>query len=229
MQCALGSNSVPVQARAALPWAVPQAYFSSGVSAPALGATRAMRKDEEIFAAGQEATFFHKVVSGIVRTSMLLRDGRRQIDAFHLPGDIFGVEIGREHRSSAEAVGSVTVLAYRRQSFGPHAFDSSLGRDVVSAILRTLERAQDHMLLLGRKSPLEKISAFLLGFAVRLSGNDAVELPMSRADIADHLGLTIETVSRSLTKLESNGLIDLPSHRRIIFLRDRAALLRLNS
>ena len=196
---------------------------------PALGSARSYAKDEEIFAEGDRAGFFYKVVSGAVRTSKLLSDGRRQIDAFHLPGDIFGLEAGEEHRFSAEAVGEATVIAYRR--CGPDALaqsDAAFSRDVVAAMMRSLERAQNHMLLLGRKSALEKIATFLLDLSARLE-EDQVDLPMSRTDIADHLGLTIETVSRSLTQLERAGVIGLPAHRRSIVLRDKAALRRLDA
>ncbi len=194
-----------------------------------LGSARTLAKDEELFAEGDRAAFFYKVVSGAIRTSKLLSDGRRQIDAFHLPGDLFGIEAGEEHRFSAEAVGDAVVVAYRRCSL-----ETLVGRDpvlagqMVSAMMRALERAQDHMLLLGRKSAMEKIATFLLDLSARLDG-DQMDLPMSRTDIADHLGLTIETVSRSLTQLERQKIIQLPTHRRTIVLRDKAALRRLDS
>ena len=95
-------------------------------------------------------------------------------------------------------------------------------------MMRAPERAQDHMLLLGRKSAMEKIATFLLDLAERLD-EDQVDLPMSRTDIADHLGLTIETVSRSLTQLERQKVIALPAHRRSIVLKNKAALQSLNS
>jgi CRP/FNR family nitrogen fixation transcriptional regulator len=95
-------------------------------------------------------------------------------------------------------------------------------------LLRSLVRAQNHMLLLGRKSALEKIATFLLDMAERTADDDALDLPMSRTDIADHLGLTIETVSRSFTQLERQGLIELPSARHVV-LSNRAALERLNA
>ena len=197
--------------------------------APALGATRVYGKDEEIFAEGDRAGFFYKVVSGAVRTSKLLSDGRRQIDAFHLPGDIFGIETGDEHRFGAEALGGATVIVYRRCSMEALAnSDAAFWRQVVAGMMRSLERAQNHMLLLGRKSAVEKIATFLLDLADRMS-DDTIDLPMSRTDIADHLGLTIETVSRSLTQLERQKVIELPAHRRSIILRDKAALQHLDA
>jgi CRP/FNR family nitrogen fixation transcriptional regulator len=197
--------------------------------APSLGSTRAYAKDGEIFAEGDRAAFFYKVVSGTVRTSKLLSDGRRQIDAFHLPGDIFGIEAGDEHRFSAEALGDATVIAYRRCSLETLASgDGAFAREVVAAMMRSLERAQAHMLLLGRKSAVEKIATFLLDLSARMD-DDTLDLPMSRTDIADHLGLTIETVSRSLTQLERNGVIEVPAHRRSLVLRNKAALRRLDA
>jgi CRP/FNR family nitrogen fixation transcriptional regulator len=193
-------------------------------------AVRTFAKDEEIFAEGDRAAFFYKVVSGAVRTSKLLSDGRRQIDAFHLPGDILGIESGDEHRFTAEAVQDCEVVAYRRCNLETlAATDVAFSRQVVGAMMRSLERAQDHMLLLGRKSAVEKIATFLLDLASRLSEDGHFELPMSRTDIADHLGLTIETVSRTMTQLERQKVIEVPAHRRSIVLRDRAALRRLDS
>ena len=196
----------------------------------ALGSTRILSKDEEVFAEGDRAAFFYRVVSGAIRTSKLLSDGRRQIDAFHLPGDIFGIEGGDEHRFSAEAVGDATVVAYRRSSLdGLSGVDGTFASQVVAAMMRSLERAQNHMLLLGRKTAMEKIATFLMDLAERLADHDSIDLPMSRTDIADHLGLTIETVSRSLTQLEREGIIELPTHRRSIVLRNKAALRRLEA
>lgn len=207
-----------------------QAKPANEISSPATGLTRRLAKGEELFAEGDRAAFFYKVVSGAVRTYKLLDDGRRQIDAFHLPGDIFGIEGGEEHRFTAEAVGQATVICYRR--CGLEALAASSGefaRQIVAAMMRSLERAQDHMLLLGRKSALEKIATFILDMSRRVSGDGAVDLPMSRADIADHLGLTIETVSRTLTELERRGVIEVPAQRRTIVLRNKAALRRLDA
>jgi len=195
----------------------------------AVGTTRALRKDEGLFSEGDRAAYFYKVVKGTVRTFKLLSDGRRQINAFHMAGDIFGVEAGDEHRFTAEAAEDAVVAAYRLCGLQTlAASDSAFAAEVLSSMMRALERAQDHMLLLGRKSALEKIAAFLLGMAER-AGEAAVDLPMCRTDIADHLGLTIETVSRSLTQLERQGVIELPAKRRMIVLRDTAALRRLDA
>ena len=195
------------------------------------GTQMVLAKGEELFAEGDDAEFFYEVVSGAIRTYKLLSDGRRQIDAFHLPADIFGLEAGTEHRFSAEAVGDVTVIAYRRSRLTTLIQDDAEFRDrIMNATLRSLERAQDHMLLLGRKTAQEKMASFLLDMADRLSDDhEHFELPMQRSDIADHLGLTIETVSRTLTQFARNGLIELLPASRSIGLCNKLALSGLNA
>ncbi|HJE23522.1 MAG TPA: helix-turn-helix domain-containing protein [Methylorubrum populi] len=184
--------------------------------------------DEEIFAEGDRTAFFYTVVSGAVRTCKLLSDGRRQIDAFHLPGDIFGVEAGTEHRFNAEAVTETRLVIHRREPRVLAGDDGALARAVVAALMRDLERAQDHMMLLGRKSARERIASFMLALSERMAvQGGAIELPMSRTDMADHLGLTVETVSRTVTQLERDGLIELPPNRRTVILRHPAALRHL--
>ena len=195
-----------------------------------VGTVRVLAKGEELFAEGDEADHFFKVVKGTVRTYKLLNDGRRQIDAFHLAGDIFGLETGAEYRFSAEAVECTTVMAVRRCRFTTLAQDDpAFGDQLMSSMMTSLERAHDHMLLLGRKTAQEKIATFLLDMAARISKSDRFDLPMQRSDIADHLGLTIETVSRTLTQLAKDGLIKLAAASRSVVLCDRAALQRLNA
>lgn len=182
-------------------------------------------RGEEIFAEGEHCSVFYKVVSGTVRTGKLLADGRRQIDTFHFAGDVFGLESGETHRFTAEAVDKVVVIAYRRSSFGGLVQnDPSFGEQIMSSMLSSLDRAHDHMVLLGRKSALEKMATFLLEIAARRANADRAELPMQRADIADHLGLTIETVSRTLTQMVRDGLIRLADAGRTVILADKAGL-----
>ncbi|GEP55087.1 helix-turn-helix domain-containing protein [Reyranella soli] len=203
-----------------------------GLRSPmAAGMQMVLTRGEELFAEGDEAEYFYKVVSGAIRSYKLLSDGRRQIDAFHLRGDIFGLEAGSEHRFSAEAVGDVQVIAYRRSRLSAIIEQDAVFRDrIMTATLRNLQRAQDHMLLLGRKTAQEKLATFLLDMAERLSGDDEhFDLPMQRSDIADHLGLTIETVSRTLTQFTRSGLIRLPPAGRSISLCNRMALKRLDA
>jgi CRP/FNR family nitrogen fixation transcriptional regulator len=187
-------------------------------------------RGEEVFAEGEAGTFFYKVVSGTVRTGKLLADGRRQIDAFHLAGDVFGLESGDRHRFAAEAVDDVVVIAYRRSRFASLVHDDpAFGELLMASMLTSLDRAHDHMVLLGRKTALEKLASFLLDMARRSLGTDKVVLPMQRTDIADHLGLTIETVSRTLTQMVRDGLIRLAEAGRTVILADKAGLQLLDT
>lgn len=191
---------------------------------------RKLCKGEELFTEGDDATYFYEVVSGAIRTSKLLNDGRRQIDAFHLPGDIFGLEAGDTHRFTAEATGDAKVVAHRRCSLATLALrNPTLGNQVMNSIMRNLERAQEHMLLLGRKTAHEKIASFLLDIARRLSAEELFELPMQRTDIADHLGLTIETVSRVLSEFARRNYIAITANSRAMKFCNKTALRQLNA
>jgi len=198
-------------------------------SQPAVSGTRrAFDRGDEIFADGEPCSVFYKVVSGTVRTGKLLADGRRQIDTFHFPGDVFGLESSDSHRFTAEAVDKVVVVAYRRGNFGGLVqSDPAFGEQLMTSMLSSLDRAHDHMVLLGRKSAREKMASFLIEIAARRANADRAELPMQRTDIADHLGLTIETVSRTLTQLVRDGLIRLADSGRTVILANKAGLQRL--
>jgi len=225
MQTVTTASGTRIPAALALKGAVSQPRRAVGPQ----GQRRVFARGEEIFAEGDAADCFFKVVSGTVRTCKLLNDGRRQIDAFHLAGDIFGLESGGEHHFTAEAVEEVEVLAFRRGQFTSLVHDDpEFGDQLMEAMLSSLDRAHDHMVLLGRKTAQEKIATFLLDMAARLARTDRFELPMQRADIADHLGLTIETVSRTLTQMVRDGLIKLAATGRTIVLADRHALQALN-
>ena len=182
----------------------------------------------EVYGEGEAARYFYKVVSGVVRTCQFLDDGRRQIDAFHRPGEMFGLETGSVHRLAAEAVSDCQVLAFPMRRLEHSAVaDDRLARQFVLYALSCMERAQDHALLLGRATAAQKVIAFLLEMADR-EETDIVDLAMARQDIADFLGLTIETVSRTLSQLERDGLIKLVTPRRVR-LTDVRALSRLHS
>jgi CRP/FNR family transcriptional regulator, nitrogen fixation regulation protein len=191
------------------------------------GAVLPFDRNAEVYGENEPAEYVYKVLTGSVRTYKVLHDGRRQIDAFYLPGDIFGLELGDEHSCSAEAIADSTVLVVRRSLVLAAAEKhNDVARRLWSHTARDLRRAQHHTLLLI-KSAQERVAAFLLEMAERLSAGASLELPMSRQDIADYLGLTIETVSRTLSQLEGSATIALPASRRIV-LRNRMALTRLN-
>jgi CRP/FNR family nitrogen fixation transcriptional regulator len=194
-----------------------------------IGAAVRFERNTEIHGDDEPAEYFYQVISGAVRTYKLLSDGRRQIGAFHLPGDVFGIEAGQNHRFSAEAIAaSVIRVAKRSAIIALAARDHDLATELWTRTATNLQVAQDHMLLLGRKNAEERVASFLLQMADRASAERMIDLPMSRQDIADYLGLTIETVSRTLTQLEGKAAIELPSSRRIC-LCNRAALQRLNA
>jgi CRP/FNR family nitrogen fixation transcriptional regulator len=180
-------------------------------------------RNEEIFGQGEPADFVYKVAAGVVRTSRVLSDGRRQIAAFHFAGEVFGLEGGAEHELCAEAVTDCEIGLVKRPALERAAdLDSAMARDLWALTVRDLKALRAHMLVLGRKGATERVAAFLLQMANR-NGASRVALPMSRTDIADYLGLTIESVSRSFTQLEREGAIALPSARDVE-LRDRARL-----
>ena len=179
------------------------------------------------FIAGTPAEYVYQVKSGAVRSYKLLSDGRRQIGAFHLVGDIFGLTTEETHRFTAEAVVDTTLWLFKRQSLEVAAkTDGVLTRNLLSMATKSLQHAEDHLLLLGRKDALERVAAFLLEMDKRLACIDVMVLPMSRHDIADYLGLTLETVSRALSRLRRAGVLTFASntHREITIL-DREQLL----
>jgi CRP/FNR family transcriptional regulator, nitrogen fixation regulation protein len=193
-----------------------------------MGAPMSFARNAEIYGEGEPADYLYKVVSGTVRTYKVLSDGRRQIGAFYMPGDVFGLETSDEHTFSAEAISDSKVLVIKRSALVALAErDSDVARQLWALTGRELSRVQDHIMLLI-KTAQERVAGFLLEMAERGSNGNALELPMSRQDIADYLGLTIETVSRTLTILENAAAIELPSSRRIV-LRNRSALSRLNA
>jgi CRP/FNR family nitrogen fixation transcriptional regulator len=165
-----------------------------------------------------------------VRSYKLLSDGRRQIGAFHLAGDIFGLENGSEHRFTAEAIVDTTVRLIKRQSLELVAeSDAMVARNLLSMTTSNLQHAEDHMLLLGRKTSLERVAAFLLEMDKRLSGVNVMALPMSRRDIADYLGLTLETVSRAISHLHDLGVLGfIGNTQRQIVLLNRQQLASLD-
>jgi CRP/FNR family transcriptional regulator, nitrogen fixation regulation protein len=188
------------------------------------------RGGAEIFGEAEPAEYIYQVIDGAVRSYKLLSDGRRQIGAFHLVGDIFGLENGGVHRFTAEAIIDTTVRLAKRVSLANVAEnDATVARDLLNMTATNLKHAEDHMLLLGRKTSLERVAAFLLEMDHRLTAAGIMALPMCRRDIADYLGLTLETVSRALSTLQSKGILGfLGQTQRQIVLLDRPRLAELD-
>jgi CRP/FNR family transcriptional regulator, nitrogen fixation regulation protein len=195
-----------------------------GQSMQLMGAMMTYPRDAEIFGENEPADYLYKVVSGTVRTYKILSDGRRQVSGFYLPGDIFGLEFADEHALSAEAISDAKVLVVKRSALNTLAGrDRLVAQQLFALTGRELHRVQDRILLLI-KNARERVASFLLEMAERASENNTIELPMSRQDIADYLGLTIETVCRTLSALETASAIEVSASSRRIVLRNRAAL-----
>jgi CRP-like cAMP-binding protein len=189
-----------------------------------IGTPLALKRGETVFYEGDPADAYYKVVSGAVRSCKLLADGRRQIGQFFLAGDLFGLGLGGTWLFSAEAVTDAVLVRYARQHVDRLAGEEpAVGRCLLSVAARHLVAAHQQMLLLGRKTAEERIASFLLAMAERSGGRERFVLPMTRADIADYLGLTIETVSRTFTQLRNDGLIALRGTSEVV-IADREAL-----
>jgi CRP/FNR family transcriptional regulator, nitrogen fixation regulation protein len=187
------------------------------------------RKDEEIYGEEEQAEYVYQVIRGAVRTYKLLSDGRRQIGAFHLPGDVFGLESGATHRLAAEAILDTTLRLVKRKSLEQSAqSDVRVARDLWSITSGELRHAENHMLLLGRKTAMERVATFLLEMDRRIAKTGMIALPMCRRDIGDYLGLTLETVSRALSELQQQGVLGLSGARQIV-LRNRERLADLDA
>lgn len=200
-----------------IPYAVtanPKARASD--SSAFIGVAMSFGRNAEIYAEGEASGYVYKVLSGVVRVSKLLPDGRRQISAFHLPGEMFGFEADAFHHASAEAVAPTKVVAFKWDGvLGSSRHSVGVVRELLNLAVIGLRHSQDHLLLLGRKNALERLAAFLLEMTARTGANCVIDLAMPRHDIADYLGLTLETVSRMFAELKEMGVIKLESARRV--------------
>ncbi|GAN82158.1 helix-turn-helix domain-containing protein [Acidocella aminolytica] len=184
-----------------------------GLMRPAFAEVQALlhfTADESILSEGDEAGWMYRLVSGMARGCKFMADGRRHIDAFYRPGDVFGFELGGEHQLSVEAVTACTLVKLRRPGLESGADAAQL----CHYAMRSLAHAQAHAQLLGRCSAGQKLAAFLLEMSANQQG-EVLELLMARHDIADYLGLTVETVSRTMAQLEKEGAVKLIAARRI--------------
>jgi len=189
-----------------------------------LGSRRSFARDDEIYAEGDRTDCWFKVVSGTVRICKLMADGRRHIAEFFYAGDCFGLDGNGERVFAAEAVGDVIVMRFNRAAT-ERLIDErpELARRMCNMTLRNLAHAQTRLLQLGRMTAPERVASFLIELADRRDARRALDIPMSRNDIADYLGLTIETVCRVLSAMKRDGAIAIPNPHRIE-LCDRDAL-----
>lgn len=183
-----------------------------------LGVTIKVGAGQTIVIEGDPIDHYFVIVSGTVRLYKAVVDGRRQIIDFFGPTDCFGLTGLDEHAYSVEAITDVVMIRYPRQRLeAVIEVKPDLGRQLFRMACTELDQARRQMLLLGRKSAEERLASFLLGLAERQS-HGCIELAMSRQDIADYLGLTIETVSRLFTRFKRARLIDLPDRHSVMLL-----------
>ncbi len=187
-----------------------------------IGTPFSYAREEEIYGEGEEAEFVYRVVAGAVRSHKVLSDGRRQITGFHLAGSLFGFEQGETHWHTAEALSDTRVLIFPRRPIERAATRSAeVACQLWSMATASLRDAQDLALLLGRRSAQGRLAAFLIEVDRRFGGTGTFALPMTRRDIADYLGLTIETVSRTFSQLEEEGALRRAGGRQITLHRAR--------
>ena len=184
--------------------------------------------DATIVCEGDPAEYVFLVVSGVVRSCRTYEDGSRHIVAFHFPGELFGWSGDLIHSLAVEAATDTLVLFLKRSTLLAAAIqDRRIASYLLASTKNELERAQEHSLLLTRPAHC-RAATFLIDLSTRLGNPKHLYLPMSHRDIADHLGLTIETLNRTITKLEKSGSIARASRRTLVLLNARPKTLRGN-
>ena len=176
---------------------------------------------ENLFLEGDDADFIYEVTEGLIACHSFLPDGRRQVTAFYHPGDVIGLSHDDQHHTNCSAVGAAKVRSIPRTMLMREIrARPEMATRLLSLATNQLANMESHFVLLGRKCALEKVASFILALARRYADEDALSacfaLEMSRTDIADYLGLTIETVSRSQTKLKIAGVIEMPETSMIV-------------
>lgn len=194
------------------------------------GPTLEYRAGETIVFETDQATSVYSLASGLLRLSKLLPDGRRQIAGFLFPGDFLGITMEEEHAFTAEAVAQSRLCQFPRAHFDAFVVDHpQLERRLYAVAAHELAAARQQLVLLGRKTATERLASFLLVLDRRCpAGRDTEEslMPMSRSDMADYLGLRIETISRELSALKAARVIQL-TDRNAFRIVDRPRLQQL--
>jgi CRP/FNR family transcriptional regulator, nitrogen fixation regulation protein len=189
---------------------------------------RLYRTGEQLFAEGDSAFFVYRVVHGVVRNSRSLADGGRFVDAFRLDGDLVGLDVEGVREFTADAITDVFVSIARLDTiFTRPAVNRDAAKELRTATSQELQRARRHAIMLAMKAR-QRVATFLLEMSERLAQPEILDLAMSRQDIADYVGLTMETVSRVLTDFDRLYLIGIGSQTpRHIALLDPTALRRI--
>jgi CRP-like cAMP-binding protein len=184
-----------------------------------IGAVMNVARGKTIFSDGEDAEYSYKVIEGAVRLSKVMLDGRRQIAEFALPGDMFGFEYGDSYALTAEAITPVVIVRYHRTHIERLGDEfSDIRQELIAHLRHGWRSAQAHLVMLGRQSARERVAAFLVLLASHrgVAPGQALELPMGRQDIADYLGLTIETVCRTLTDFKATRVISIPDRHHVV-------------
>ena len=199
----------------------------------AIGRHRLLEPGESLIWEGDDSVLVANVIEGVLKLSTGTEDGREQIVGMVFPSDFIGRPFGATTGHGVTALTGAKVCVFNRRDFDAFAREHpALEHKLLQRTLDELDRTRRWMLLLGRKSASEKVASFLMEMAARTApgcndhngaGEIRIDLPVSRQQIADVLGLTIETVSRQFTRLKVDGVVDLPSRREVVVL-DRAAL-----
>jgi CRP-like cAMP-binding protein len=194
---------------------------------PAAGTTR-VRAGSHLYFEGDEVEWLYQVRSGVLRLTRLLEDGRRQVIAFAFPGDVVGFPCEGLHHADCDVLIDACLQPYRRSLLEDGRGAPEIHTFLLQATLSEIGAMQDHFLMLGRKSAVEKVSSFLGVLAQRIgtdiAGCPQFDLPMRRADIADFLGLTTETVCRTLTLLRGAGVIGIENVHTVTIKRPHSLL-----
>lgn len=176
-------------------------------------------RGETIFSEGDSAEYAYKIASGTVRLCKHMSDGRRQIAQFIFPGEFFSFMDLKEHSFTAEAVNDVVLLCYPQKQIERLGEErSTLRKRFADVLTRRVRDIQNHLVMLGRQTAKERVAAFLVHVIehMGIDKNGLMELPMSRQDMADYLGLTIETVCRVLSAMKRERLIDIPNLHQLV-------------
>jgi CRP-like cAMP-binding protein len=194
-------------------------FFQQGAcrNAAAAGPLVKILRKRPIYSEGDAATHCYKVMEGAVRVSRILSDGHRQVLDIVLPGDTLGIEVAESYGATAEAVGDVVLLRCPRTCID-HRSEADHRREMLAMLSRSLAAAQDHVAMLGHQGAKERVASFIIRLArtQKRRANQPLDLAVGRQDIADYLGLTIETTCRTLTDLKASRVISAPSRHQIV-------------
>lgn len=188
--------------------------------------TTHLKAGAHLYFEGDSVEWLYQIKSGVLRLTRMMEDGRRQVIAFGYPGDIVGFPSAGLHHTDCDILEDACLQPFRRSMLERGDGDPQLHHDLLQAALREISAMQDHFMMLGRKSAVEKVASFLCVLTRRvgenIEGHSQFSLPMSRGDIADFLGLTTETVSRTLTQLRKSRIIAIENIHTVIILRPAA-------